>query len=509
MKDSFQYEEISEFEKPGITRFSIRRFFRLKKYLRIVLIVLTIFSMVSISKILSSGLIFASQDQFRDVNDASLLAKEQYNIVKYLAAAGPYIQNPGNGISTEIPEQCSVEQVQYYSRHGERFPGISAGKKHQKLVDRLQNYSKSINGPLSFLNEYTYYANDDLYEYETTPSNSPGPYTGYETLAKAGSSFRARYNDLYEKQKDDKLPIFIAASKRVYDSAIFFTQGFLGEEFSDDKYEKVVVSEEKSQGVNSLTPRWACPEFNSSSNKEYVSQFPSTYLDDIVDRVTKDNDGLEVSTDDVKNFFELCAYELNSKGYSPFCDLFTQNEFVNYAYANDLNFYYSSGPGGNYTKEIGSVQLNASLALLKDDDSNNKIWLTFSHDTDIEIFHAALGLFDPINPLPNDRVEFRDTYRHTDIVPMGGRTITEKLKCGDDTFVRFVINDAVVTVPGCSNGPGFSCKLQDFENYIEKKIGSIDFHQNCKVPDDIPQFLTFYWDYSSGQYNAEAPRTTA
>lgn len=463
--------------------------------------------MVSFSSLLTLGLSLVSNNQFRDVAAPELAAREQYNLVKYLAAAGPYIQNPGYGISTDIPNQCTVEQVHYYSRHGERFPGISAGKSQKATVDKLQNYNKTIVGPLAFLNNYEYYANEDLYEYETTPSNSEGPYTGYDTLVRAGSSFRAKYNDLYDA--DTELPVFVAASARVDQSAVFFLQGFFNEDYSVDKYNKVVVSENKTSGVNSLTPRWACNNFNSSSNAAYVNGFNASYIDNIVDRLTKDNKGLNVTKSDVNNLFLLCAYELNSRGYSPFCNLFTQDEWVTYGYQNDLNFYYTSGPGGNYTTEIGSVQVNASLALLKDDDADNKIWLTFTHDTDIEIYHAALGLFDTINPLPNDRIEVRDAYHHVDIVPMGGHTITEKLRCGDEAYVRYIINDAVIPIPGCSDGPGFSCEFSKYEDYIDERIGHVDLKQDCDVPDDVPQELTFYWDYVDGQYNGTSPRTTA
>lgn len=464
--------------------------------------------MVSFSKILSGGLLFASQNQFRDVAAPELAAKDQYNVVRYLAAAGPYVQSRGYGISTDIPETCTVEQVQYYSRHGERYPGQAVGLSLEATLKKLQGYNSTITGPLSFLNDYQYFVDDfDLYERETTPINSEGPYTGYETLLKAGTAFRAKYNSLYDPE--EPLPIFIAASERVYDSALFFAQGFLGLNYSDDKLNKVVVSENKSQGINSLTPRWGCTAFNSTSNAAAVAKFPSDYIKKIISRFIEGNSGLNVTSADVKNFFQICAYELTSRGYSPFCGLFTPDEYVTYSYANDLNFYYTSGPGGNLTREIGSVQVNASLQLLKDEEASNKIWLTFTHDTDIELFHAALGLFDPINPLPVDRVELKDTYHHVDVVPMGGRTITEKLKCDNETYVRYIVNDAVVPIPGCADGPGFSCEISKYEDYVHEKIGDIQLKEDCEVPDDVPQSLTFYWDYTEVAYNVTAPKVTA
>ncbi|KAK6458872.1 acid phosphatase [Scheffersomyces xylosifermentans] len=453
--------------------------------------------MVSLSKLLTSGFVFAPQAQFRDVASPELTSKQQCNTVRYLAAAGPFIQGSGFGISTETPDQCTVEQVQLFMRHGERFPGLAAGKEHKKVVEKLQSYHGTFKGELSFLNDYVYYVpNEDLYELETTPWNSIGPYNGYETSLRAGAAFRAKYNHLYDES--EKLPLFIAASKRVYDTALYFANGFLGESYSEDKINKVVVNEDKSFGLNSLAPRWGCTAYNGSANNDFV-----------MDRFTTANPGLDITNSDISSLFQICAYETNSRGYSPFCDIFTQDEFVTYGYANDLAFYYSSGPGGHNSVTAGAVQFNATMALLKDNSAKNKIWLTFSHDTDIELFSSALGLFDTLEPLPNAQVRVRDAYHHVDVIPMGGRFITEKLSCENDTFVRFIVSDAVIPVKGCADGPGFSCRLDKFEDYIKGRIGDIDISEDCKVPEGVPDKLTFYWDYTEVNYNATAERITA
>lgn len=465
--------------------------------------------MVAISKILSQGLFFASQDNFRDVGSPELAAKEQYNVVKYLSSAGPYIQHPGFGISTDIPEQCTIEQVQLIMRHGERYPGLSAGLAHKKIIDRLQSYNGTFKGDLAFLNDYKYYVSDEsLYEYETTPSNSKGPFTGYETGLKAGASFRSKYSDLYKENAT--LPLFIAGSSRVRQTALFFAEGFLGENFKNNVVKEVILDEDKKFGLNTLVPRWGCPAWNSTYYSEFVNKFPKTYLQNIVSRFVKSNPGLNVTTSDVSQLVQICAYEMNAKGYSPFCEIFTEDELVQNSYFNDMGFYYNSGPGGKGAIEAGSVQLNASLALLKENDPKKKIWLSFTHDTDIELFSSALGLFETKDPLPNDRVIFKDSYHHVEVIPMGGLFVTEKYSCGNETYVRFVINDAVIPIESCNSGPGYSCKLSDFESYVDERIGHLDIPKDCGTPESSPKELTFYWDYESGKYdNNTAQRIVA
>ena len=161
-----------------------------------------------------------------------------------------------------------------------------------------------------------------------------------------------------------------------------------------------------------MTPRSACSknkELSSSTAKKYNT----TYLNAIAERLVKPNPGLNLTTSDVNNLFSWCAYEINVRGSSPFCDLFTNEEFIKNSYGNDLSKYYSNGAGNNYTRIIGSVILNSSLELLKDTENSNQVWLSFAHDTDLEIFHSALGLLEPAEDLPTSYIPF---LTHTSIL---------------------------------------------------------------------------------------------
>ncbi|CAI4832985.1 ADS_G0000030.mRNA.1.CDS.1 [Saccharomyces cerevisiae] len=54
-------------------------------------------------------------------------------------------------------------------------------------------------------------------------------------------------------------------------------------------------------------------------------------------------------------------------------------------------------------------------------------------------------------------------------VPQGARVYTEKFQCSNDTYVRYVTNDAVVPIETCSTGPGFSCEINDCYDYAERE----------------------------------------
>lgn len=456
--------------------------------------------MVSISRLVNGGLIASGQTVFQQLATPEQAAIEQYNIVRYLGGLGPYIQHPGLGISTDIPDQCSIEQIQLMSRHGERYPTTNAGKRYEAVMKKFDDYPHQFLGDLAFLNSYEFFVtNKEYYDQETSPYNSPSPFAGTSNALRHGAAFRARYNALYNESA--VIPVFTSNNNRVMQTSQYFIRGFLGDQYESNKVNTVVLSEDPSMGANSLTPASACSAWNPDEHADIINNYTTKYLEDIRDRLTKDNEGLNLTASDVYEMFGWCAYEINVRGSSPVCDLFSQNDLVQYEYSVDLRQYYNDGPGNSVIKPIGSVLLRAVLKLLKDDANPNKVWLSFSHDTDWENFHGALGLFEPELPLPSDHIPFPNVYVHSTMVPQGARIYTEKLKCGDDSYVRFIVNDAVIPIKACSSGPGFSCKLDQFENYVNQRLEGVDYAKSCDIG-NATDTLTFYWDYTTKYYNA-------
>lgn len=453
--------------------------------------------MVSLSKLLNNGLLFSSQSVFLDLATPQQAAVEQYNIINFLGGSAPYKQRTGVGILPDIPQQCEVQQVHLLSRHGERYPSLSDGRGFQKTYQKIKAFNGTLKGSLAFFNDYTYFVEDnDLYEKETSERNSQGLFAGTTDALRHGVAFRAKYGKLFN---DTELPVFSSNSGRCFQTSEYFARGFLGDEF-EKYYKHVIIDEDGKMGANSLTPRYGCASYNSSENDAKTLQYDTTYLDQLADRIEKENPGLGLKSSDVGVFFGWCAFELNVRGSLPVCDIFTNDELIHSSYSSDLGNYYGNGPGNSKAKAIGSPLLEAQMKLLKDDDAENKLWLSFTHDTDLELYYAALGLMVPEEDLPVDHVPLPSPYSQAEIVPQGARIYIEKLRCGDDSYIRFIVNDAVVPLKGCTNGPGFSCRFSDFEDHVDKLLGGASW-ADCDAPG--PQELSFYWDYKSVNYDAD------
>lgn len=110
---------------------------------------------------------------------------------------------------------------------------------------------------------------------------------------------------------------------------------------------------------------------------------------------------------------------------------------------------------------------------------------------------AALGLFEDAEHLPVDRIAKDRKWKTSQITPMGGRIIFERLTCSardakKEIYVRLNVNDGIVALEGCSDGPGSSCPLDGFLEHVKRRgeIGG-DFRKICGLAEGAPDRLTF------------------
>ncbi|GEQ69298.1 hypothetical protein JCM33374_g2969 [Metschnikowia sp. JCM 33374] len=459
--------------------------------------------MVAISKLINNGLLLVGSSFYRDLATPEQASVESYNVVRFLGGSGPYVQHPGYGISTDIPDQCTLEQVHLMSRHGERYPALDAGVGFEKVWKKLQAYNQTFKGELAFFNDYSYFVpQQDLYEKETTPTNSEGTFSGTTDALRHGSSFRAKYGSLFNISAES-LKVFTASSGRVHQTSEYFARGFLGDQYSDDVVDYYIFDEEdKSLGANSMTPSYGCHNYDWDLMDDVVAQYNQSYLDGARKRILKGNHGLNLSSSDIKHLFQWCAYEINVRGSSPVCDLFTNEEFVRYSYYQDLDNYYSYSNGNNLSVTVSTPWLNATKEYLLEESPDFRVLLSFTHDNEIETFHAALGLFQPDEDLPTDHIPFPTPYSHVQVTPQGARTVTEKYNCGGTSYVRYVVNDAVIPIKSCQDGPGFSCELSQFEKYVDSRIAGKNYATQCGINSTEASTVTFLWDYAEKNYTA-------
>ncbi|KAF9883673.1 acid phosphatase pho5 [Aspergillus nanangensis] len=415
-----------------------------------------------------------------------------YNLLKYTGGLGPYSDRQSYGIDRNPPAGCEVDQVFMLMRHGERYPDWFSAEPFVKVLDKMSHSKvKTWAGDLAFFKDWTYYVPDsNLYSQESTT----GPYAGLLNGYHRGSEYRSRYGNLWDGKSI--VPIFASGYERVIETARKFGEGFFGYNYSTNAAINI-IPEDASWGANSLTPSCAA---DTGLLACYFQPRTSPQFEVAAHRFNSQNPGLKLNSTDIFALMEMAAFELNVRPSTPWMNAFTMDEWVAFGYIQDLQYYYCAGPGNPNQIAVGQVYANATLSLLVAGPKEGSMFWSFSHDANITPVVAALGIDIPDQHLPNNTIPFPHTYHVTDIVPMGGHLVLERLTCSATAisqpghFVRAVINEAVVPWSSCQSGPGYSCPLSEYAALV-KRIPHFD--NVCKTPAAYPQHLSFFWDYNT------------
>ncbi|KAF8967497.1 phytase [Flammula alnicola] len=386
---------------------------------------------------------------------------------------------------TPPPSDCSITQASHkfhrsrshfilqIQRHGARFPTSGATTRIVAAVQKLQSATHYTDSRLNFLHNYTYtLGKDDLV-----------PFGAFQS-EEAGQGAYERYSSLISQEN---LPFVRASgSDRVVDSATNWTLGF---SLASNHVFNPVLSVILPENLNDTLDDNMCP--NAGSSDEQTAIWTAIYGAPIAQRLNSKAPGANLTAADISNLIPICPFESVANDVtSPFCALFTAEEFGQFEYFGDLDKFYGTG----YGQALGPVQgvgyINELLARLtgtpvRDNTQTNRtldaspitfpldrtLYADFSHDNQMAAIYAAMGLFrqpqslDPAQPAP------KRTWITSHLTPFSARMVTERLSCtvrgmgktaGKQSFVRIFVNDALQPLDFCGGDQSGRCTLSAF-----------------------------------------------
>lgn len=240
---------------------------------------------------------------------------------------------------------------------------------------------------------------------------------------------------------------------------------------------------------------------------------------------------------------QLCSYETHALGYSAFCNLFNEQDFLNYEYYYDLAFYYNNGPGSPVSAAQGKGFLqeyiarftgkypSASSALNQTFDNSStyfpldqSIYADATHEVvvlDVLTAFNLTALFDgpPLSVTGNRQ---QNSFVASRLVPFATHFTTQVLSCPAYNVtkqIRFIVyvtrvllrlpeltysfsNDAVIPIngshPGCPPDKNGLCSFDNVVSVLQKRAAEIDFSHDCDGN---------YTASAGIDYNGRAPRS--
>jgi hypothetical protein len=285
-----------------------------------------------------------------------------FDISKYWGNLSPWysVRSSDYGLPNAnplVPAGCDVTQVHLLYRHGARYP--TSGAAPQTFAQKLVNATKiglSVSGDLSFLSDWTYKLGAEL----LTPF-------GRSQNFLLGVEYRQMYGHLLNNFTESKtIPVFRTESQdRMVKTAENFAAGFFGvPEYMSEVNIEILV---EAQNVNNSGAAYeVCPNSNIASKgsigSTVASRFAVNAFNSTLARLQAQVKGVNFTSTDAIAMLQLCSYETHALGYSTFCDLFTEEDFLNYEYYFDLSFYYNNGPGSPVAAAQGKGYLDEFIA---------------------------------------------------------------------------------------------------------------------------------------------------
>ncbi|UKZ86656.1 uncharacterized protein TrAFT101_002480 [Trichoderma asperellum] len=449
-----------------------------------------------------------------------------FDITKYWGNLSPWysVSSADYGLpdaSPLIPDGCNIVQLHLLYRHGARYP--TSGAAPATFAQKVQNATRAggfnVTGELSFLADWTYKLGAEL----LTPF-------GRSQNFNLGVAYRQLYGNLLNNfTTSGTIPVFRTESQdRMVKTAENFAAGFFGvPEYLDQVNIEILV---ENTGVNnSGAPYEVCPNSNVASRgsigSTVATKFAKDAFNSTIARLQSQIFGLNLTVTDAVAMLQLCSYETHALGYSAFCNLFTDEDFINYEYYYDLSFYYNNGPGSPVAAAQGKSYLqefvarfthsfptaSSALNLTYDNNTtyfplNQSIYADATHEVvvldTLTAFNLTALFKGPALSLSGNQK--RNSFVASKIVPFATHFTTQILECPaykPTRQIRFLVNDAVVPIAdsyhGCPENPDGLCSFDHVVSVLQKRIDEIDFDYDC---------LANYTAKAGVDYNGRAPR---
>lgn len=227
-----------------------------------------------------------------------------------------------------------------------------------------------FNGSLAFLNNWTYFTDDPSKDFEQLTTT--GPYAGTLEAFTTGTRFRTRYEHLLPK--DSKTRFWASDSMRVIETARYFASGLFGLDWEKDgTAELQIIPETLDRRADTLTPGDTCLKYIDDTVEGHdqgvnmLSRFLEAYIPAIAERLSskEQNPNINFSNVNIFSMQEMCGFETTVRGSSPWCEVFSEEDWDSFEYARDVIHYYRAGPGTPYAGAMGWLWMNATANLLR------------------------------------------------------------------------------------------------------------------------------------------------
>ena len=381
-------------------------------------------------------------------------------------------------------EGCEPVMVWYLGRHGARKPSDTEIEDYAVRAPLLQE--RIVSAGLSGLGQLCLEDIDnlDLYSFDLTVADHKLLMeSGAREQEELGARWRKRLPSL---MNDPELTQTRATYKqRTYASAEAFLKGAYRDE--NVTYPHVIV--------NDMLLRFYdfCPAYidgvdgnNHTFEEEWKFMEEPAYQNMVLDVSTRV--GTSLSVPDVRMAWNLCRYELaefpdTSLHVSPWCAIFSEDNFKVLQYTDDLVFYYKDGYGHDINYKMTSPlirEMDSRFSGLVEGTNDKKVFIYISHSEATNTVLPVLGLYNDSSPLlASDWPSPSHLWQTSDVISFSHNIALLGLHCPsmqEEYQVMALHMERQVVMPKCGE---LLCPLSTFRSKVLQPILDVDFDEIC------------------------------
>ncbi|XP_018045713.1 PREDICTED: multiple inositol polyphosphate phosphatase 1-like [Atta colombica] len=387
----------------------------------------------------------------------------------------------------EYPD-CVEKKIWLIFRHGTRYPG----KKYiPRMIEDLPELQHVI--LKNYKNGATNLSADEAalfkkWKLSFTQGNMMKlAVEGENEMIDLGERYQARFPSLMPETFNNQTYKFrFTATQRTEESARHFAVGLFGWHNSKNVWYPLPVYRDRVIRFYKACPRWRQEvDKNLGAKLEKMKFLDSKIVRNMLDNIKK-RIGLNIDYETVNLMYTTCAFEtaLNRSIISPWCKIFSSNDFKIFEYVEDLEFYWIDGYGYPLTYK----QACAVLKDMFDFFGSNEATVTtayFTHSGTILKLIALLGLAKDSHPLTHDsfvlrKKEDKRAWRSSIIDTFATNIAFVLYDCEYyGPSVLFMLQERPVYLPGCPKD--MPCPLNIMKAIYPDRDEECQFDAMCHI----------------------------
>lgn len=409
--------------------------------------------------------------------------EDNNNFYCKFASKAPY-RNIANYEDSAIKfSGCREKKIWFLIRHGTRYP------RREQILDFIEELPKIRNLIIeNFHNNKTKLNEPEIAKLSKWKITFGPEYS--KTLAEEGENemidlaerFQSRFPRILNQNYDNKTYKFkYTTTQRTKSSAKNFALGLFGLKKSQSVLYEEAEKDDLILRFYKKCKRWKQeihkkPASTEEREKFMQSRTVKTMLHEFSERI-----GGKLDFKAILTIYLACCFETALGQDSPWCELFSLNDFEIMEYSEDLKSFWKDGYGHSLNCDQSCTTLKNMFEFFES-DKNLSVVSYFTHSGALVKFLCLLGLAKDESPLTNESFLFHKNNRYwrTSLIDTFGSNIAFIFyDCEAGPSILFMHQERMVKLPNCPEN--LPCPLSKMKDIYPDSDEECKFHEMCSV----------------------------